>query len=335
MPVPAFFFDSFSIDRNFLFYGLTQGTSVDATGGRDGGACALLSHNGPRMAVPLTAWTTACKRLIMGFDLKPSTMRCTFVRWFSQGFIQGQLTINDGNWRISVEDADGVQRFLSPAIIGGAWQFLDLIFVSDATGGSIEGIIEGERFFKVEGMKTKHASAPALVDQVWIGDGFIDTYSDIYRVDNLYLMNGDVVGAVPLGRNQNKPHALTGDVQAQLSRSTGSLNYALVDESPPADADYLFPTAPNQRDKYSISAVDDPKSVPLAVRIMGFAKKTDGATRTYRVGLEDAGVSVFTPAAYAGFSTSPTQAVIGARPNGGGEFTIPVIDALRVGPESL
>lgn len=72
-----------------------------------------------------------------------------------------------------------------------------------------------------------------------------------------------------------------GDVSIQLSRSTGSYNYACVDETPPSDTDYVYIEATNygDNDGWDLYSTNSPSlsSVTInSVKVSWRAKKSSG-----------------------------------------------------------
>jgi len=339
MSTGLFFFDSHQLDRNLQFYPETRGVSIDATGGRGGTPCLLFNHNGPYIKINPSAYAVFPTKLIMGYDFKPGTSVNTFdadvFHISERNNLHVRATLqSDG--LIRVYDADNVLRGTSLVpIVLGAVQFMDFRIELHSTLGVVELIVEGERFFRFTGLKTKNSAAglSGIVEILLIGTTGIDTHNDIARIGNIYLMDGSAAGAAPLGRAQATLQALASDVATQWSRSTGATNFGVLDDIPPSVTDYAFPTAASQRDRYSIAALADPLAIPFAVRVSGFAQKTDSVTRKYRLTLRDGGDDANGPDIYVGGNVGPSQITFDARP-AGAPWSRATINALTAGPES-
>lgn len=109
-------------------------------------------------------------------------------------------------------------------------------------------------------------------------------------------------------------------------------NYALIDEVPPSDADYVESQADGEQDKYDIEDWDDANKTPVAVILWARAKKDEAAAHLLKLILDDgtedvdAGHNLQTSFDY-------VHRLDETKPSGGA-WTDADIDGLEVGIES-
>ena len=142
------------------------------------------------------------------------------------------------------------------------WLFLELKATIDSTNGSYECRVNGSSVCSATVVNTSD-SGNAYADSICFGytEG---SYDDIYILDNATGLN-DFLGPVKVEKGMPES-----DSSTQWSPSTGSDNYAVVDEIPVAESDYVQSKTSDHIDLYGIGSCgsSDIKGAQLNVASM-------------------------------------------------------------------
>lgn len=156
-----------------------------------------------------------------------------------------ELRNDTANWNAYVNNvkvADG-----SVGAAGGSWHFVEFhAIIGDS--GTIQSKIDGVADIDYSG-DTKPGAGTEITKVEFRQAGSISTKPNFY-VDDLTLATGDWIGDVRYGA------ALvpTADTAVKWwEPSTGIDNYALLDELPPSDDDYVSSGSPGAKDLYEMS----------------------------------------------------------------------------------
>ena len=152
----------------------------------------------------------------------------------------------DGNmlWSVRTLDAD-------------AWYYIELRAKIHNTTGSVELWINGGADIAVTGLDTAGGGDPNswFVNQFHVGrlGGYLAGQGPThYQYDDFYVMNANVT-PTPLGDSEVLGYALQDDASVMFSRSSGSKNYQLVDDTTPdEDATYVYSDVDNAEDYYVV-----------------------------------------------------------------------------------
>lgn len=143
-----------------------------------------------------------------------------------------------------------------------------------------------------------------------------------YMIDDLVVGCGGFLG--DLRCYDLRPNADT--AQADWTPSTGSDHYAVVDETPPNDADYLSTTTDGAADELELSDFDASDKVPKAVVAWVRAKADDAVGASLKIGLDSGGTddteTVALSTAWEYYSHTMDE-----DPNTGSEWTDAGVDA--------
>jgi hypothetical protein len=122
--------------------------------------------------------------------------------------------------------------------------------------------------------------------------------------------------------------------QRDFSRSTGSTNFALVDEAVQnGDTDYVFSGTPNHQDLYDLGDLATTPSSILAVQSRMFAKKSDTGARSGQIWVKSGATEVGGTDTTLGTSYGWLARVDTVDPNTGAPWTAAAVNALQVGPK--
>jgi len=207
------------------------------------------------------------------------------------------------------------------------WHHLQVRFKVDDSVGVIQTKIDGVSDVDYSG-DTKPGSSSTL-EHIWLimgGSGTIRR--DVYYDDFVYG-TGDWPGDIRF-----QVMVPDGDDTAEWIPSTGVDNYALVDEIPPSDADYVTSGSSGQKDLYTMDSWDGTLKTPQFLVQWIRAKKDSAGTRQLQMvvdsnGTEDAGDAFDLTTDYAYYNR-----VIEEDPDTSSAWTESAINALKAGMES-
>jgi len=233
------------------------------------------------------------------------------------------IRLNYTHWDAYV---DGVLVGTGTVILPAAWHSIQFhLNVADA--GTLQTKIEGISDIDYSGDTKPGASA--VIDSVYLrmtGPGGAPIDHD--RWDDFVIGYGGWPGDIWV--DALYPN---GDDVVQWSRSAGADNYALVDEDPPSDADYVYTTTNGHKDVYTLEDWDGTGKTPLFVVQWCRAKKDSAGSQQIKLVMDDGTESV-SAAEDVLTSYRYVNRLLMAPPSGGA-WTDAVIDGLKVGQEAV
>jgi hypothetical protein len=135
-------------------------------------------------------------------------------------------------------------------------------------------------------------------------------------VDDIYINDSATAAFLPELRSQTLAVSSDGST-LNLTPSTGVSHFAVVDESPVSTTDYLSGTNIGDYDLLGVTNLSIVPGSIEALKLVGYAAKTDAAARAWNLGLESSGttslgsnLSLATTIQYyeRGFATDPDTA---------------------------
>jgi len=209
---------------------------------------------------------------------------------------------------------------------GDSWQHVQArIFIDDA--GTVETKIDGVSDIDYSG-DTKPSSSSEISWILFENDPISPGYQNMY-VDDIAYGSGGWPGDIRF--DGLLP---TGDVETEWTPSAGVDHYALVDERPPSDADYVSAGSPALRDVYSGGDWSGAAKTPQFLMQWARAKKDSAGTRQLKFivssdSTESAGSLFDLTTAYTYY-----KRVLMTDPSTGSPWTEGAIDAVLFGMES-
>jgi len=182
---------------------------------------------------------------------------------------------------LEVFNGNGFQLLGSTTYPAGSWFYLELKVFVDSSTGTVDIWINGSNVLSLTGVDTTDGSA-TTVNTVSYDQ---DDNGAIYRIDDVYVTDGDV-----LGDSRVLPLRPDGDGNStQFTPDSGGSNFSQVNETEPDDdTSFVESGTLNDLDLYTL---EDPVSTPAtvhAVRSVVRARKTDtdplSLTHTVRTG---------------------------------------------------
>jgi len=206
-------------------------------------------------------------------------------------------------------------------VAAGVWFHMGVEVVRHATTGSVNVYIDGVQVLALTNVNT---GATEVTQTRICKMNSSAVFDDFYFCDE----------ASWFGECRCSPRTVTADTtQKDFAPSTGSDNYACVDEVPAVTTDYVSSTTPGAVDLYETSDLPfNPLSV-LGVKVTLVAAKDDITTRTYRGKVKSGGTVANGSTKSASSSYAITSDVFDKDPNTGSAWVKSGLDALQIGVE--
>jgi hypothetical protein len=204
--------------------------------------------------------------------------------------------------------------------ISSGWHHIQIHLIKHATDGIFTTHINGIQDINFTG-NTGAGTVNYL--GLFCDSGGSKQHSYLY-LDDMVIQTGDWPGDVRI-----EPLLLNGDDAVQWTRSAGGDNYALVDEVPPSDADYVYSETDGHKDLYTLADFDTADKTPVFVVQWCRAKKDEAAAHQAKLVLDDGTESVG-DAEDLDTSYVSLQRIHETKPSGG-VWTDAALDALKTG----
>lgn len=247
-------------------------------------------------------------------------------------FYDGSNTANNLNVGIKANGSIVVWRGTNAAsnilatsaaglVSANTWYHLGVELVRHASSGSVNVYVDGVQVISVTGVNTGSTSISQINICKFGGSAIIDDF---------YVCNE----AAWLGECRSSPLVPNADTaQVDFTPSTGSDNYACVDESPPNTTDYVSSETPGDIDLYEISNMSFTPVSILGVKATIVAAKDDITTRTFRSKLKSGGTTANGDTHAASNSYGFASDIYDKDPNTGSAWIKSSVDALQIGVE--
>ena len=208
----------------------------------------------------------------MPLSVPPLPTRLIFVPFGEAGTIQVDVILQ-GDGLLLVTRNGTPLGTTSVALNTGTYHFLELKVTIHNSAGSVVVRVDGVTALALSAVDTQ-TTANAYATQLVLGNGRLVAGNVVSDYDDLYICDG--LGAAPfndfLGDCRVDATIPTSDSLTQWTPSTGTAHYALVDETPPATADYLEAASAGLSDRFGIQALPlltNPQIYAAAVNLYG------------------------------------------------------------------
>jgi hypothetical protein len=217
------------------------------------------------------------------------------------------------------------------ALTQGTWHYIEVEATINNSTGAVTVYVDGASYVSVSGTDTQ-GQAGSTMDTVRIyACAATSAFPNNFNFDDIYYCNtAAVLGECRV--DTLRPTADTAD--KDWSRSTGSDNFALVDETQAnGDTDYVSSATVGHLDFYTLGDLSITPTTIHAVQVNMLARKDDAATREIRTPIRSNGtVANGTPRAMS--STYQIFGEIHAQdPDIAGAWTASAVNALEAGVE--
>lgn len=221
-------------------------------------------------------------------DVSASGAECGFCFSNNTNALQLGLQWLSGSWRLVRwggvgGGAPAAVLYTSPAIYSSLdFHSFSLKGTIHASTGSCDLRIDGVQVYTATGINT----GTGTIDRVGFAQGNTDAAAGVIA-DDLVIVNSKAAYLPDLRIDPYNPNS-DGAV-LNLTPSTGSVHYDMVDEALASTADYLSGSVVADRDLLGLPNMTvNPTSI-LGVNLIGYAAKTDVATRAINLGLDSGG----------------------------------------------
>lgn len=179
---------------------------------------------------------------------------------------------------------NGTQLGLGTTVLSAStWYYLELKVKIDDTTGTVDLKIDGVSELALTGQDTRNGGTGAinnfdLTGTVGASTSAVRNFDDLYLCDGSGSTNNDFLGDV-------RVEAINPNGNGNSSQMTGSDgnstdNYQLVDENPPATADYVEETTIGEKDTYAFGNLTASTGTVYGVQTFLYAAKTDAGVRS-------------------------------------------------------
>lgn len=311
--------------RSTWLTGSTDWIMLDT--GRFGGQCLRFqSGNDHRtMYRPFTP-TTA---FVVGFAFyRGSTLDVTFLRMRSQNN-NDQVTMRVDSSGYIYINRGGTQLWKSstPLIVVDSWNYLELAAVISDTTGSI-------RFYmndvEVEEAALDNVDTKNHATDIDVGQILLEGRQN-HRWDDLYV---EIDGTTRVGEGRIVALPVTADDTVEFTPSTGSSNYATVDEIPVNPADYNFSAVVGDKDLFAVGDLSFSPQKIYGVQVSYIAQKDEAGLRIIRNRLVSNGVEENGTNFVLALNTFNWKRDFWPlNPDGNIEWVKPAVDGIKIGYE--
>lgn len=241
------------------------------------------------VAVPIDFLSTTATR---------SQISCFITSTGAIAFYRGQNYATNGEVGTKIAESD-------PLISTSGWNSIEVqVYIHD-TLGWVRVAVNGVHRYEATGLDTKHDSTN--IAQVGIGNqpfyGGASINGVDFYIDDLYIYNftGDSAvdtDFVPTTDGTGKATNYIGDLQVLLRmpngdtaetdwvRSTGSDDYAVVDEVDPNDNDYLYSTTAGDLSELSLEDLPEDITYIRGLMMLGRMSKNDSGAAMVKFGMK-------------------------------------------------
>lgn len=271
-------FDGYASNAQLqMRYPLNSGAAISTTGGRFNGGYFN------------TATSNYVEKVISG---NPSTLIIGFSFFYTVTAIAGlavdfrnaagsQCTLNWNNTIASFEAKRGSTVLGTSGLIApSTWHHVELK-ITIGSSSTFELRVNETVQFALSGVNTQ-GQASGGITGVRLGGGS-GQYDDWYILDTTGSTANDFLGDTRI--TTIRP---TADSSVQFTKSTGTSNWACVDDTTVDATDYVSSSTVGQRDVYDLADLTGTPAV-YAVMPTAWALKTDAGTRGIKVGIKTSG----------------------------------------------
>lgn len=332
-------FDFITANDVLSLYPLSNSLSPSVQAGRFGGQGfrADAGNQNRYLAVPAPGGTTLTigaaifipSGTLSGAGGSPGT---GLIRMYdASNTIQGGVQMGSNGTLYITRSTNVVLATGNPGdVVGGVWNYIEVEWTLSDTVGAVNVYVNGSLKVSCSGVDNKN-TASATVSSVRLTPS--GTGSNGLEFDDIYVTDT----AARLGECRVETLRPTADDGTQQwGRSTGSSNYALVDETPEnGDTDYVLAASAGLVDKYTLSDLSSVPSTIFAVQPVLVARKDDAVARSLRSKLTS-GAAVQNGATRAlGSGYQVFSDIAPLDPNTSGAWSAAAVNALALGIESI
>ena len=251
--------------------------------GRFGGQCLTNTNSSGR---EITRGVLSTTQIVVGFAYRRSLDLENLVCGLqsSAGNPQFYLSLDSiGRLFVSRTNSAASALAITPerAIHLNTWHYIEWIVELSDTVGSCEVWLDGVEVavLTLTNIDTK-AHADSDIGRVRFG-------TSAYSVDDMYV---EIDGLTRVGEGRITTRAVSADDTVDFVPSTGSSNYATIDEIPPVTTDYNSSTTTGDKDLFAVADLGFVPTVVYGVQVSTLSQKDEAGTRTMQNRIVSGGV---------------------------------------------
>ena len=211
----------------------------------------------------------------------------------------------------------------------GTWNYLEVEVTVHPTNGVFRLYMNGERLINLENINTRSGTTSQGIKRVSYGNHNGVSGGPFYRMDDMYVAEG----ATRLGERRIDVYRPITDVQKQFTPSTGTDNFAMVDDTlTNGDVDYISTSTTGATDLYEFSNLTSTPMEITAARIMMFARKSDTEERILTLQVNSGASVTDGPDHYLSTDYRGYERIMPQDP-AGGNWNVAKINGLIAGPK--
>lgn len=231
----------------------------------------------------------------------------------------GAILVGRGDFTTNLisQSANGV-------VTAGNWHYIEVEMTRNGTTGVVRVWVDGVQVINDTGKNTGATTWGQI--NFRDNDGTGGQYDDFYYADDATSHLGDC-----------RVETLSPDAdtaQKDFSRSTGSDNFALVNETPSdGDTSYVTDSVVGHKDLYDLGALSSTPATIHGVNVQMVARKDDATARTARCNLKSGATTTNGTTRTMGTSYAWFKQLFKTDPNTSAAWTASAVNAAQTGPE--
>lgn len=292
------------------------------TGRLGSGQAVYYGGSGQALRFSNNAGSTA-SALALGFGIKMDSVgNGTLAEFYNVGSQICQLELNTAGQLIAKRNSNVLGSSAAALIAPGVWNYIEVEFSRNSSTGTFKVYVNGLQVINLTAQNTGASD----IDSIFAGS----TGAGAYAIDDLYCTNV----ATKLGEcriDVLRPTADTGT--KQWTASSGSNNYACVDDTTFDFTDYVSTNTAGNKDYYDVADLSFNPATIYAVNVISVAKKDDATTRTFRANVKSSSTEGHGATRGLGTSFTLYSDIFEQDPNASAAWTQSTVNALQLGLE--
>lgn len=312
----------------------TLGTSVSLTAGRFGGQAVQTGPASGSGNLLLGGLPIGLTQGTLGFAMKFTTMPT------DSGYIHLALTdinqdgiviqvLNNGSLRLtSTTTASSPTTIYATTatniINNNTWHYIELEFTIANSGGVLN--------LYVDGVLVSSGTYDTLITSTTVSSLYLGPTNSlnigVYLIDDLYITN------TPSRLGEQRVETLypsADTAQKQWAASTGSDNYAMIDETLMSSTDYVVSNTIGNSDLYDFGNLSSAANTISAVTVNSLAQKDNVGTRAITLPVKSGGSTTDGANTYLSGGYILASRILETDPNTGGAWSTGSVNALQAG----
>lgn len=215
--------------------------------------------------------------------------------------------------------------FTSPGVITiNTWYYIELSVLISDTVGTVRLDVNGQTLLNLSNQDTRNGT-PTTFNTIRLSSCLANIttyYDDMYLTDN----------TTPLGPQRIetlRPNADT--AQKQWTASTGTDNFAMIDESPMNTTDYVYTSTLNNYDLYDFNNLSATPSSISSVTAYALAQKDNVGTRAIAVPVKSGSTTNDGANVYLASGWTLSNRILETDPNTSSAWTASAVNSIQAG----